>query len=222
MNCEEALDMIQRNLDGDLSDWETVLLEKHLSVCSKCAKEKHDLEELSSRLSRLPQSLPPVSIVNQVLMQIDHNREKPSHRGSLWWIIGSTSAAVIIGGLLFWHLEGSSPNEQMLTTETESISSEQIMNNQQNQETVFEPSVPLWSPDGQYRAQVEERRVVIYSREGEVYFRSSQWAEEGETELFWTGEQKLTLQLKWEEKRIEVWQIDLNKEPPEVMIKDGP
>lgn len=219
MNCEEALDLIQRNLDGDLSDWETVLLEKHLTVCSKCEKEKQDLEELSSRLSRLPQSLPPVSIVDRVLIQVDNISEKPPHKGFLRWIIGS--AAVMVGGLLLWHLSSSSTNEQMFSAETEGISSEQNMNSLQNKKTELEPALSIWSPDGHYHAQVEERRVVVYSREGEVYFRSSQWAEGGEVDLFWTAKHQLILQLRWEEDRMEIWQIDLSQEQPEVMIEDG-
>ncbi len=100
MNCEEALDLIQRNLDGDLLAWETVILEKHLKVCSN-AKRKQDLEELSSSLSRLPQSLPPINIVDRVLIQMD-NIPKKLPIGSLGWIvIGST--AVMEGGLLLWQ-----------------------------------------------------------------------------------------------------------------------
>ncbi len=60
-------------------------------------------------------------------------------------------------------------------------------------------------------------------RRTERLFRSSEWAKGGDADLFWTAEQQLTLQLKWEEKKREEIDrlISSQEQPIEVMIEDG-
>src|SRR5690606_36159744 len=61
VRCEEALEWIQRELDGDLAPEEEVLLRRHLSTCIQCAAEADRFRRLSEGLSRLPRVTPPHS-----------------------------------------------------------------------------------------------------------------------------------------------------------------
>lgn len=218
MNCEQALDLIQRNLDGDLSDWETALLQKHLAICPKCEKRSQQLEQLSQRLSRWPQVTPPIAIVDRMLSQEAKVSGPIRYRYKrLFQWLGGGVAALLIGGF-FWKMSIGLPEEGERLVKTQQMESGGVPISILGEE---ESPRSFWSPDQQYRAEVEEHQVVIYTREGEIRFRSSPWESGGEAQLKWINDRKLTLHIEWENRQ-EVWQIDISKEQPiEVKVEDG-
>jgi len=67
VKCEEALEWIQRELDGDLTPEEQSSLRRHLSICTGCAAEAERFKRLSDDLSRLPRVTPPHSLVDRLI-----------------------------------------------------------------------------------------------------------------------------------------------------------
>jgi hypothetical protein len=72
MNCEEVIELMQRELDGDLSQVEQRRLFQHLPLCQDCQTLFGNLSALSLQLEALPKVQPKYSIVDSILPMLDH------------------------------------------------------------------------------------------------------------------------------------------------------
>lgn len=70
MNCQEVMELMQRQLDGDLNSQEENELHAHLSNCLDCAQMFERLQRLSDELTQLPKVVPPYSLVDAILPQL--------------------------------------------------------------------------------------------------------------------------------------------------------
>lgn len=70
MRCIEVGELMQRKLDLDLTELETMQLEAHLSTCESCKILFERLSLLSSHLEQLPRVTPSFSIVDSILPQL--------------------------------------------------------------------------------------------------------------------------------------------------------
>ncbi|SEF48117.1 anti-sigma factor [Paenibacillus sp. UNC499MF] len=81
MNCKEVKELMQRDLDGDLNDLERQRLNQHVQQCSECGTMLQRLRMLSKELENLPKIMPPFSIVDSILPQLERlDEEKSNHR----------------------------------------------------------------------------------------------------------------------------------------------
>jgi len=71
MNCPEVMELMQRHLDEDLDQKEEAELAAHLQGCLDCRLMLERLQELSDELAQLPKVLPPFSLVDSILPQLD-------------------------------------------------------------------------------------------------------------------------------------------------------
>jgi hypothetical protein len=71
MKCEEVIELMQRDLDGDLNVEEKNELSYHLSSCYGCQTLFDRLKNVSFRLEALPKVNPAYSIVDKVLPVLD-------------------------------------------------------------------------------------------------------------------------------------------------------
>jgi len=71
MNCQEVMELMQRYLDFDLSDQEEERLMAHLRQCPQCSEMFERLQQLSRELANLPKVVPPFSLVDAILPQLD-------------------------------------------------------------------------------------------------------------------------------------------------------
>lgn len=71
MICEEVMELIQRHVDGDLTEEETVGMTEHVRECADCAAMLERLRRLSEGLMQLPKITPPFSLVDAILPQLD-------------------------------------------------------------------------------------------------------------------------------------------------------
>jgi hypothetical protein len=71
MKCEEVIELMQRDLDGDLNVGEKNELSYHLSSCYDCQALFDRLKNVSFRLEALPKVTPAYSIVDKVLPVLD-------------------------------------------------------------------------------------------------------------------------------------------------------
>lgn len=70
MNCQEVMELMQRDLDRDLSDSEHEAMTAHLQQCPDCAEMYSRLRQLSQELASLPKVVPPFSLVDSILPQL--------------------------------------------------------------------------------------------------------------------------------------------------------
>lgn len=70
MNCQEVMELMQRELDHDLDDSEQAAMKAHLQQCSECAEMFARLQRLSQELANLPKVTPPFSLVDSILPQL--------------------------------------------------------------------------------------------------------------------------------------------------------
>lgn len=71
MNCEEVMELMQRDLDGDLNELETAELQSHLQDCVACRAIFKRLNVLSQDLlNNLPKVTPPYSIVDSIMPKL--------------------------------------------------------------------------------------------------------------------------------------------------------
>lgn len=96
MKCAEAVEWMHRYVDHDLNDEETTLLFDHIRDCSDCAYEFELLNELSAKLSELPNVTPRFSLVDRIMPQLDEIDRARQEEGSTIerdHIIGSLAAS---------------------------------------------------------------------------------------------------------------------------------
>jgi hypothetical protein len=113
MKCEEVIDLMQRELDGDLNTMEKKKLFHHLSSCYDCQALFERFKTLSFQLESLPKVNPPYSIVDKVLPtldQVEHStngkvssltekaglKKKGIKKSKKWWIPSIAAAAVLL------------------------------------------------------------------------------------------------------------------------------
>ncbi len=70
MNCEDIKPLLYLCVDGELQLKEKHEVDVHLEHCSYCRNKLQTLEDLTASLSRLPQMIPPYSIVDRLLPQL--------------------------------------------------------------------------------------------------------------------------------------------------------
>lgn len=71
MNCQEVMEFMQRQLDGDLDAKEEDELHAHLMHCLDCAQMFERLQRLSDELTQLPRVIPPYSLVDAIMPQLN-------------------------------------------------------------------------------------------------------------------------------------------------------
>lgn len=71
MTCQEVIDYMHRQLDGDLSEHEYEILMKHTRHCPDCAAMFERLKKLSEELGNLPHVMPKYSLVDAILPQLE-------------------------------------------------------------------------------------------------------------------------------------------------------
>jgi len=106
MNCTEVGELMQRNLDYDLSELELATLMTHLSDCAQCTVLFEKLTLLSGSLEQLPRVTPSISIVDAILPELERiDKEKSNslilakQRRTRWFTsVGSiaTAAAIVV------------------------------------------------------------------------------------------------------------------------------
>lgn len=106
MNCTEVGELMQRNLDYDLSESELATLMTHLSDCAQCTVLFEKLTLLSGSLEQLPRVTPSISIVDAILPELERidNEKRNSliiakQRRNRWLTtVGSiaTAAAIVV------------------------------------------------------------------------------------------------------------------------------
>lgn len=85
MTCQEVIDYMHRQLDGDLDERETELLMNHTRNCPDCAEMLERLSRLSSELENLPKVTPSYSLVDAImprLEQIELERQQEQTAGT--------------------------------------------------------------------------------------------------------------------------------------------
>ncbi|MCQ6558371.1 anti-sigma factor [Paenibacillus mendelii] len=70
MNCQEGMEYMQRQLDGDLDERESEALISHTRHCQQCAAMFERLQLLSAGLENLPKVTPPYSLVDAILPRL--------------------------------------------------------------------------------------------------------------------------------------------------------
>ncbi|MFD2671595.1 zf-HC2 domain-containing protein [Marinicrinis sediminis] len=79
MKCEdEVLDLIQRELDDDLDADEREQLHAHLQTCPACMDMYERYQQLNDELSVLPKIVPPYSIVDAIMPQLEQLQQEQS------------------------------------------------------------------------------------------------------------------------------------------------
>lgn len=71
MNCQEVMELMHRQLDGDLNDDELVVLMNHTRQCPECAGAFERLKRLSAELASLPKVTPRYSLVDAILPELE-------------------------------------------------------------------------------------------------------------------------------------------------------
>ncbi|GGG10968.1 anti-sigma factor family protein [Paenibacillus abyssi] len=71
MTCQEVMEYMQRQLDGDLDERETESLMDHTRHCPDCAAMFERLKRLSSELDNLPKVAPGYSLVDAIMPRLE-------------------------------------------------------------------------------------------------------------------------------------------------------
>lgn len=131
MNCQEVMELMHRQLDGDLSDDELDVLMNHTRQCPECAATFERLKHLSAELASLPKVTPRYSLVDAILPELERiellstqpasvqppaalppeeqsvstRRLQRKRRWPSWSAIGSVVAAGIVAGFFILNAQ---------------------------------------------------------------------------------------------------------------------
>jgi hypothetical protein len=209
MRCEDALELIQRSLDEELSEGEQASLQSHLSVCTSCSDIHSRLKRLDEQLSLLPRVRPPVSVVDRILPQLEKPKPiRPFRRLStkMGWVSAGIAAAILIGAILTqWGMpeKHTPPNTPVATNPSGGTSATNHPSTSSGHKPVVGASVqdtgdrPEWSPHRRYQAVISGNRVEVRTREGKLWYRSSAWQNGGKAQLSWADDRKLIVLIVW-------------------------
>jgi anti-sigma factor (TIGR02949 family) len=109
--CEEALDLLEPYLDGDLSPGETDRVRRHLEGCAACAAELRLAERIRRELRTLPQPDCPPAVIERVraagrgAVVPFPAKDRPLRRRIAAASLAAMLALTVGGGSLFVHLQ---------------------------------------------------------------------------------------------------------------------
>ncbi len=121
IDCQRALDLIESDLDEEVSNQESTALESHVRTCGSCAKERELAARLAETLRELPLLRCPERLVHGLspLVSVETRRPKRLSRSrGVWASMGKlprlAAAALvllaIVGGAT-WGLRPAQKNE---------------------------------------------------------------------------------------------------------------
>ncbi|MFX3633709.1 MAG: anti-sigma factor [Candidatus Pristimantibacillus sp.] len=123
MTCQEVIEYMHRQLDGDLDEQEHEVLLKHTRHCPDCAAMFERLKMLSVELENLPRVMPSYSLVDAILPQLEQlhpqqksdaastedtqeqqisRRKKPARNWSAFRTLSGIVAASVVAGLFIF------------------------------------------------------------------------------------------------------------------------
>lgn len=106
VNCEQAAELIQRQLDGDLSEIEKKELHHHLAHCPSCSEEHKQYRQVDKLLKELPKVNPDRSVVDSLELKFLVKEKKGNEKGARFtkgkWLAGTMVAVVLLAVALIW------------------------------------------------------------------------------------------------------------------------
>lgn len=96
MTHDSYREMIQRELDGDLSSTEIVLLEEHVATCADCRQEREQFSSLASVFGKIGHVKPDRSFVPQMVPELPQFVAKKRRFPTQAWWRGLSVAAVMV------------------------------------------------------------------------------------------------------------------------------
>ncbi|MGB8955770.1 MAG: zf-HC2 domain-containing protein [Tumebacillaceae bacterium] len=117
-------ELLQRELDDDLSTDERAMLEAHVSTCAECRLEREQYQNLSFGLSKLSQVVPEKSFVPQLELEVQRalQAQRRTRRAPAWWR-GATAAAVVVlaaGIAGVWQFAGQNGSDGQVALDSSS------------------------------------------------------------------------------------------------------
>ena len=98
MNCENALELMNRELDGALTEAESAALQAHLDACPDCRETWRQLHELDALLQE-SELEPPAALHDGVMREIRQEQKRKPRRA---WLpaaaIAAAAALVLLAG----------------------------------------------------------------------------------------------------------------------------
>ncbi|ANY68571.1 hypothetical protein BBD42_20395 [Paenibacillus sp. BIHB 4019] len=156
MNCQEVMEYMQRELDGDLDEYEKATMTKHFKQCPDCAAMFERLKNLSAELENLPHVTPSYSLVDAIMPQLEQlsfeaagsvvaqqeqetampKRRKTPDRGAsskLRQLTGVVAACLVAGTFIVSYnagwFNGSQSNHDMSRTEASATAADSPLAN---------------------------------------------------------------------------------------------
>jgi hypothetical protein len=201
MGSEKIMELIQRDLDDDLSPAEKEALEAHLSQRPEDAKFAKQLRLLSKELSRLPKVNPPSSVIDSILPVIEEDlkqtatdRERIRFRWIKTGVAIAIVAAIVLFSLPFVPVEQGSQMSTSLHEDSDPAKKMgETSSDSQNDMTMstFESQDAVWSPNQIYQAKWEEERLVVRKRSGEIQYQSERYKGERLIRLEWKSNREI-------------------------------
>lgn len=78
MECSKVSDLIMKYIDGDISEVELMLLNKHMLSCKSCNEEFEMMTEMMRCINDMPEISPPCDLEAKVMKRISRQREASS------------------------------------------------------------------------------------------------------------------------------------------------
>lgn len=140
MTCNDIFELIQRDLDGDLSEQEKRTLREHTEQCVSCAQLYERMQAVSFMVGEaLPDIEPPVNIVDSIMPQLEDEIQSTSKRNRTihkrWWIPSAAIVAILFLALLikdplFQSFSMSQSDSEAMPAEMADIASDDFADNE--------------------------------------------------------------------------------------------
>lgn len=101
MTCENALDMIDSYVDGDLGNMEQTALESHIVSCSVCAAELELARRVNAGIDSLALHKCPPAVIDAALAHAAAH-PLPRFRQPWWWLVWRPALAGAVAVVLLF------------------------------------------------------------------------------------------------------------------------
>ncbi|WP_168119327.1 zf-HC2 domain-containing protein [Paenibacillus sp. HB172176] len=185
MNCQEVIELMQRQLDNDLSASEIEILMTHTRQCPACAAMFERLKLLSTELTSLPKVTPSYSLVDAIMPELERidrmagseqaasngrqadddtvrlsaaaplRRRKRQRRWASWSAIGAAVAAGVVAGIFLVTYPPSMNNDDAAANSSNMIAAD-IANSAERQMSSMDAKISSGAQDGKYDSAGED------------------------------------------------------------------
>ena len=126
MRCDEAQNLLDAHVDGELDLVHSLAIDEHLAACPECAARKERVIALRGAIaSAAPRYTAPPALAARLAASVSKPALVPPHRPAIWrWL--AIAASLLVAAALGWQLSSWQSGRSSTERETDELVSNHV------------------------------------------------------------------------------------------------